>query len=204
MKKFVCSAVMLSVFAGFVLAQEIQEEDSDRGYFIDAGILYNYENISSNPKIENSGISYLLGLGYDLGDVNVHLYFTPMLSTEVKYTGDDNGGGNDVNDVYNVGVGLNVGIKLINGRAFDVTLPIGILFRTSTLKVGQGDEKDFTYSYINIEWGLVLSWSFDSITLLVPFYVGYPISKTNDVKNYTKKDFAVTHYNIGLSMRRTF
>jgi hypothetical protein len=201
MKKFVCSAVMLSVFAGFVWAQQSGEEISDRGYFIDMGILYNHESIGADPKIENSGISYFFGLGYDLGDVNVHLFFSPMLSTEVTHSGDEYDGG-DVKDVSNLGAGLIIGIKIINGVAFDVTLPIGILFRSSTLKVS--GEMDFAYKYLNIEWGAVLSWAFESITLLVPFYVGYPIYKTNDVTNYAQKDFAVTHYNIGLSMRRTF
>ncbi|MDR1232524.1 MAG: hypothetical protein LBK61_14115 [Spirochaetaceae bacterium] len=204
MKKCVCSAVMLSVIAVFVWAQQSRNETSDRGYFIDAGILYNYEKIGADPKIENTGISYLLGLGYDLGDVNIHLFFSPMLSTEVTHSGDEYGEGGDVMDVYNLGVGFNIGIKLINSNTFDMTLPVGILFRSSTLKMEQGGERDFVYKYLNIEWGLVLSWAFESITLLVPFYVGYPISKTNEVTNYAQKDFAVTHYNVGLSMRRTF
>ncbi|MDR1231309.1 MAG: hypothetical protein LBK61_07905 [Spirochaetaceae bacterium] len=204
MKKLACALFMFAVFTGIVPAQENRAKLTDKGFFIDVGLLYNYENIEPDPIVENSGINMLLGLGYDFGGINIQLFITPWLLTKIKYSGYGYGSNAEIKEGDNNGIGFNIGLKLMNGAIFDITLPVGVLFRRSFLTVQHGDTKEFEYAYLNIESGLVLSFGYKPLTIVIPFYAGYTVQKNSETTNYTKKDFDVMHFNIGLYLRTTF
>lgn len=203
-KKRVCALFMVTVLTGIVSAEENRIKQTDKGFFIDVGLLYNYEKIGPDPAVGNNGINMLLGLGYDFGGINIHLFMTPWLFSQIEYSGYGYGSNGEIKDGNNNGVGFTIGIKVINGNIFDVTLPLGVLFRSSSITVQHGDEKEFEYTYLNIESGLVLSLGSKPLTIVMPFYAGYTVEKKNEAVNYTKKDFDVMHFYIGLYLRRTF
>jgi hypothetical protein len=203
-KKIACALFMGTVFASIVPAEENHAKMTDKGFFIDVGILYNYENIEPDPVVQNSGINMLLGLGYDFGGINIQLFITPWLLTEIKYLGYGYGSNAEIKEGDNNGIGCNIGLKLMNGTIFDVTLPIGVLFRRSSITVQHGDTKEFEYTYLNIESGLVLSFGYKPLTIVIPLYAGYTVLKNSETTNYTKKDFDVMHFNVGLYLRITF
>jgi len=140
--------------AGTVFAQEPSEAKpdlplSDKGFFIYWGLGYGYENIEQNSgtidkrtKITNNGLNGLIGMDYDFGRVSIDLSVDCMLFTRVKY--EEYGySASQIDDVFYAGAGTYIGLKLINSKVFDLTLPLGALFRISKLEVTHDGKKKF-------------------------------------------------------------
>jgi hypothetical protein len=203
-KKTVCFMATLAILAGIVSA----EENSDKGFFIFAGFLYNYEKTGPDPKIEHSGLNISAGLGYDFERIAVNFLFDNNLIDRITYIG--YGYGNlKIKDGRNAGFGVNIGYKLLNGPVFDLTIPVGVLFRLSGVNVEHGDEKKFSYQYLNVESGLMPSIKLSrTFMLLLPFNIGLPVGlpvyKNYNFVNYTERDFDIFNFSVGINLRRTF
>jgi len=202
-------------FAAFIAACPVFAQDltnikpdaelSDKGFYVYVGLGYGFEKIDPDPKITYNGLNGLIGLGYDFGGrISIDLSIEYMLLAGISYTGYgysipkiENG--------LNGGIGADLGIKLINNKTIDLILPLGVLFRVNRLEVTQDNKKKFSYTYLNLESGLIASFRLGkSFYLTLPFYIGYPVYKNLNVTNYTKKDFDVINFSIGFCVKRLF
>ncbi|MDR2601621.1 MAG: hypothetical protein LBC53_04120 [Spirochaetaceae bacterium] len=205
MNKTISLAVILTFSVGIVFARERDNEETGKSFFITSAFLYNYEEIGPDPKFNTAGINWAIGLGYDFGPVEVNLLIDSMLMEEVMYQGYGYSAYVQIKDAHNSGLGLNAGIKLLNGRIFDIILPAGVLAHSSRFEIEHDNERKFQYTYINIETGLMLSWRLSKYhAIYVPFNIGYPVYKDSKAENYTKKDYEVFHYSAGLGIRSMF
>ncbi|MDR1469360.1 MAG: hypothetical protein LBT00_08720 [Spirochaetaceae bacterium] len=198
MKKiyFVCGLLIMgsNVFA--------QNKGTDKGFFIAIGGLYNSEKIDSDPKFTTSGMNITSCFGYDFESITINLVTDMMLFERVEYQGWGYSRDVQMKTADNVGVGVNLGIKLVNGRVFDIILPIGCLIRGSEFEVKHDEERKFEYMYINVESGLILSWHLSNFfAVYVPFNIGYPVYQDSKVENYAKKDYEVFHYSFGIGFQ---
>jgi hypothetical protein len=194
----ICLAIMmaLSVEVAFT-----QNKETDKGFFVTAGFLYNSEKIEPDPQFATSGMNMAVGLGYDFEPVTINLLFDFMLLERIEYQGYGYSRDMQIKGGNNIGLGVNLGIKLLNGRVFDILLPVGGLFRFSGFEVRHDSERKFEYAYINVESGLVLSWRLSKMfAVSVPLNIGYPVYKNSTVENYAQKDYEVFHYSLGIEV----
>jgi hypothetical protein len=199
MNKMIGPVIMLTLSAGVVFSQN---KETDRGFFITTGTLYNSEKIDSDPKFTTGGMNITFILGYDLGSVTINVLMDAMIFERVKYQGYGYSRDVQIKSADNLGLGGNLGIKLINGRIFDIILPIGGLMRFSRFEVKHDEERKFQYAYINVESGLILSWRLSNFfAVYVPFNIGYPVYKKSSVENYAQKDYEVFHYSFGIGIQ---
>jgi hypothetical protein len=206
MKKIFLTIFLGMVFSGTGLfAQEEKISVSDKGFFLFSGFGYSYVKIGPDPVFENQGLNGFLGLGYDFHGVNINLLVDYTLLSTIKYQGYGYSQNAEIKTGEHNSIGINLGIKLINRNIFDFTIPIGASMNLSNYKVKHDNEREFKYIYINVESGVMLSWRLSkNFTLLLPFYIGYPIYKTSTIINYTKKEFEPFDYSVGIGLRRTF
>ena len=179
-----------------------QNKETDKGFFTTVGVLYNSENIDPDPKFTTNGMNMTIGLGYDFESVTINLLFDSMLLEKIEYQGYGYSRDVQIKGGNNIGLGVNLGIKLLNGRVFDVLLPVGCLLRFSSFEVTHDNERKFEYMYINGESGLILSWRLSkALAVYVPLNIGYPVYKNSKVENYSQKDYEVFHYSFGIGFR---
>jgi hypothetical protein len=199
MRKIICLAMMLTLVAGICFPQN---EKTDRGFLVTTGVLYNSEKIDSDPQFNIGGMNYAIGLGYDFEPVTINLQLDFMLIEQVEYQGYGYSRNPQITKGDNGGLGLNLGIKLVNGPVFDVILPLGFLFRSNSIELTHDNERKFKYTYLNIESGLILLWHLTkSFAVYVPFNIGYPVSQKSEVENYAKNDYDVLHYSFGIGFQ---
>jgi len=209
-------------FAAFIVACPAfaQGESSDAGFYMNFDYGYGFGNISGNPEITYNGLTCLIGLGYDFGGlISIDLLYDVLCVEGVNYTVD----GYPNSQVYhafntnkdnffgNMGLGADIGIKLVNDETFDLILPIGVLFRWNTLIIPQDNKKTFKHTYLNLETGLIPSFRIGNIGTLfgegglyltLPFYIGYPVYKKLDVTNCTNPNFdSVISFSIGVCLK---
>ena len=181
-----------------------QNTKSDKGFYMYSGFIYNHESIDPDPIIINDGLNVLLGMGYDFGPVSLNLAGDFMMISNIQYAS-YRYSRPEIKDAFNAGIGASIGVKLLNSRIFDVTLPLGILFRASFLNVSHDDKREFMYLYLNAETGLVPAvWFSRYLALEAPFSIGYPVYKYHKITNYKKNDFDVFNYSIGLCLKLKF
>jgi hypothetical protein len=187
---------------------------NDKGFFVYTGLGYGHEKIKPDPEIESNGLNYLAGLGYDFGPVSANLTVDMMLFSITEYHGLGYAS-SKIEDAFNMGAGVNVGVKIFESDFFDLTLPVGALFRGSTLKLAHeysafsSDYTDydieFSYFYLNVETGLIPSLQVaEKWFLLVPFYIGYPVLKDLKTTNYPKKEYSAFNCSVGICVKRLF
>jgi hypothetical protein len=209
MKKSIVLAAALIGFTGFLFARQSKDTSaenapSDRGFFVFAGLLYDYKKIKPDPQFESSGLSGLLGLGYDFDRITVNLKCDYMMLSLIRYTGLGHGTPS-IKDSFNGGIGVDIGVKVVNGDIFDLTIPAGVSARFSGYTVEHGNEREFKYTCIAIESGLMLSLRLTGdLVAFVPFYIGVPVYKKSTVTGYTQTDFDVFGFSMGLGIRQTF
>jgi hypothetical protein len=199
MKKSIFLAAILICLAGVVFAQKSGQYDmvSDRGFFISWGLLYSHEKIEPNPVFESNGLSGTFGLGYDFGRVSLNLAAEYMLVSLVEYQGYGYDRNPQIKESNNMGLGLNIEIKILNGGIFDITVPVGGLLRFSGFNIKHDTEKTFRYVYLNMESGLIFSWRISrNYMVFVPVNIGYPV--------YKGSKFDVLNYSLGIVVRRTY
>jgi hypothetical protein len=199
MGKMIGLVIMLTLSAGVVFSQN---KATDRGFLVTVGTLYNSEKIDSDPKFTTDGMNITMGLGYDFGSITINVVMDTMIFERVEYQGYGYSRDIQIKSADNFGLGVNLGIKLVDGRVFDILLPIGGLMRFSEFEVKHDKERKFEYAYINIESGLILSWRLSNfLALYVPFNIGYPVYKKSKVENYAQKDYDVFHYSFGIAFQ---
>jgi hypothetical protein len=187
---------------------------NDTGFFTYTGMGYGHEKITPDPVIENNGLNYLAGLGYDFGPVSANLTVDVMLFSVAEYHGYMYES-SKIESTFNLGAGINLGVKIFESDFFDLTLPVGVLFRGSTLKLAHEysafsrDYADynisFNYFYLNIESGLIPSLQFaEKWFLLVPFYIGYPVFKDVKTTNYNENKYDAFNCTVGICVKRLF
>jgi hypothetical protein len=170
---------------------------SDHGFFLTIGYLYAHEGISnSNPEWTNNGLNLLFGLGYDFGRIYLNASFDIMTLSTVKCKYLTYYGNNfSIKGGIDFGAEGDIGFKLIDGKIFDLAIPVGVMYRLNTLK--DNGDRDFQYSYLNIESSLKLSFRCSkSIFIDIPFNIGYPL--------YKSKGFDVLRFDLGVALRYTF
>jgi hypothetical protein len=179
-----------------------QNKETDKGFFVTTGILYNSEKIDSDPKFTTEGMNISFGFGYDFESITINLLTDIMLFERIRYQGYGYSREVQINKADNLGMEINLGIKLVNGRIFDLVLPIGGSIRFSDFEVTHDDERKFQYAYINVESGLIFLWHFTPFfAVCLPFNIGYPVYKESKFENYSEKDYEVFHYSFGFGFQ---
>ena len=209
MKKFFFVLLVFVCLHNSLSAQteELSDEEiSDKGFFILYGVLYNYEKIESDPVWTINGMNGVLGTGYDFGKISINLTLGYMLLSLIECQYYTASGEHTIESGYNFSIMLNMGIKIIDGAILDLTFPMGIMANVSQYTLKNANiAKDFLYTYLNIESGLVLSLRcFKHIYLEIPFNIGYPVYKVSEISNYPKHEYTPFNYSIGIAIKRTF
>jgi hypothetical protein len=177
------------------------------------GVSYDYMNIDSNPKFETNGMGVFLGLGYDFNRITLNLNVDLMILAMTRYQGYGYSNSVDIKKASYIGAGLNLGYKIINGKVFDLTIPLGVYLRSSRFEVHHDNDRKFKYFFVNAESGLMFSWLLSNKTenlskrrmmFVIPGTIGYPLYKTNTVENYPSNSFTVLNYSIGFGWRITY
>ncbi|MDR2793559.1 MAG: hypothetical protein LBB61_07830 [Treponema sp.] len=178
--------------------------NSDKGFYMNTAVLYDYVKLSPDPKVESHGLGFSLGVGYDFGLATLGLDVDMDLLSLVTYAG--YGYSNPSIDSFtNVGIGVNTGIKVYNGKIFDFIIPVGVMGRINTLEVTHDNKREFNYIYLAVASGSLLSWRLtDSLYLQIPTKIGYPFLKNQRFTNYPNKDFDALICSAGLNLKILF
>jgi len=212
MKKFFVLCLFCGVCsANFVWSAQKKwiDVNSDKGFTLSSGLLYNCEGIKNDPSLQSRGLNIAVILGYDFGRVSMNFGFDVFLLSYINYTGYGYSHDVEIKNPGNAGFMFNLGIKLINSSVFDLILPVGVLFRLSDTTVFHDNERRFTYFYLNVESGLAFSFCLLRTTnslmfLSLPFNIGYPVYKKSKIKNYSDNGFNVLNYQAGFYLQFTF
>jgi hypothetical protein len=157
-----------------------------RNFFIDFGILYNYEQIEPAPKFQSQNILFELALGYDFGRISVRAHgdFGFLLDGIVHW---DTATEKILTrlDAHNGKFGIEAGFKIIDGENFCLIIPLGLLFNWTEYESknpgytqGYAYDAHWKYAYINLCSGINMSIKIGShAKLLILSNIGYPISK---------------------------
>ncbi|MDR0635763.1 MAG: hypothetical protein LBF87_01635 [Treponema sp.] len=154
-KRLLCLALVFGM-AGAVSAQTASKVfvlDWVHGFFLDIGVLGNYENVESSNglRIENGFLLFEIGGGYDFGRITARLYGNFGLPIDgiaysssrasygnfglpidgIAYSSDRASYVKDVMDVSNTKFGIEGAFKIIDTSRFDVLLPLGVVFSTT-------------------------------------------------------------------------
>ncbi|MDR1469358.1 MAG: hypothetical protein LBT00_08710 [Spirochaetaceae bacterium] len=173
---------------------EFDWEEWQHGFFLDAGVLGNYEDADppEGLRIETTFLLLEIGGGYDFGCVTVRLYgdFGFPLSGNV-YWADGVTYVEESLDTSNGKFGMEAAFKIIDTRSFDFLLPLGLVFsktvytqkNPSYTQSGHAFDRKWIYEYTTVTAGLDFTIRLNNhLKLRVISRAAYPLES-----NYTHK-----------------
>lgn len=195
--KVIIGLMVLAVSVGIVSAQEstgkYERGNWIRGFFLDFGVLYNFEHLEDSPKFNAHNLLLEIGGGYDFGRIIARLYgnFGFLLGGYAYWSN----GTEPILEGLNASIGkfgIEAGIKIIDTNLFDLAIPIGLLFNWTTYTQKNPSytsnknpyDRKWEYDYMNIQSGIDIKFSLGRhFSLCIPLSIGYPL-----VKDYTYKE----------------
>jgi len=148
--------------------------DYSKNFFLDAGLLYNFENVTGDdgyPSFLSHNLGMEFGLGYDFGRITARFYFEYnfLLGGTAYWSNGTNPITTNL-DSSKTKLGLEAGIKLYNGTYVDFIIPLGFLFNWTEYK-----QKNPSYTTDNYPYDR--EWHFDYINIFSGFGFSLEVSK---------------------------
>jgi hypothetical protein len=170
-----------------------------RNFFFDFNVLYNFEQLKPKPQFDAHNVLLEIGLGYDFGRITARVYGDfGFLLDGTAYWSNGTKKISESLDAKNWKLGLEPGIKIINGERFDLILPLGIMFNwteynqknPSYISSNVAYDRYWKYYYINVYTGLNASIQFGNhIKMLIFSNIGYPIQKDYEYGDVLKGNY---------------
>ncbi|MDR2632403.1 MAG: hypothetical protein LBC51_02105 [Treponema sp.] len=171
------------------------------GFFLDAGVLGNYENADASEglRIETGFLLFEIGGGYDFGRITARLYGNFGIPLDgIAYFTDGERYVKDYMDVSNMKFGIEGAFKLLDTPRFDLLLPLGVVFsgteytkkNPAYTRNNHAYDRKWLYEYTSIVSGLDFTIQvFTHLKLCILSSIGFPL-----VRNATYKE--VLHGNV--------
>ncbi|MDR0635765.1 MAG: hypothetical protein LBF87_01645 [Treponema sp.] len=128
------------------------------GFFLDIGLLGNYEHVEppEGLRFENGFLLFEIGGGYDFGRITLRLFGNFSIPIDgVVYSSSRTTYAEDVVEVSDTKFGIEGAFKIIDTPQFDVLLPLGAVFSTTEYtEKGNAYDRTWLYEYTSIVSGL--------------------------------------------------
>jgi len=168
-----------------------------KGLFFDWGMTFNHITFDPLPEVSNNGLNLLAGLGYDFGRwITLGASFDMGLYALTEYSGP--GYENTTRAIdssfgswWDIGIAFDLGIKLVHSKTFSLIIPAGLSMRWYDIgvtftpnygyKFADGSSKKtlaYKYTFTSVETGVIFAFRTGKGEILVPFKIGFPVSKS--------------------------
>jgi hypothetical protein len=171
-------------------------------------VLYDYERLSEESEnnfynfyISSNNTLFEIAAGYDFGRLVPRLFFdmgAPSSGTVNFIEGAEKL--TETMNTKNIKFGLEIGIKLIETANFDLTIPMGLLFCSTTFTQKEPSyvvyvyknypyDRIWDYSYTNLFSGINAAFQLNSHFKIGVFMrTGFPVKKDGKYKEVLKGD----------------